>query len=154
MTVASVDPEQALAKCNALSANPIKPGDVVLSIQGTDTQSEMVEKLRQEIALTANVVRFSKFEAVIERESAGERAGMQVQIPQVTPAGGKLMITKIEDYTSPVTRYNANNYLKPLVKGDFIIAVDSKDTPDEMVEQIKANQTFTLSIERASATSL
>ena len=62
-------------------------------------------------------------------------------------SNGKLLIDKI-DIKGPIKRYNAQNYLQPLVRGDVIVAVDSSTTCDEMVRQIKECAKFTLSIER------
>ena len=40
------------------------------------------------------------------------------------------------------------NYLKPLVKGDVVVAVDGKETVEEMLKLITTSSKFTLSIER------
>ncbi len=54
---------------------------------------------------------------------------------------------------SAIMSYNAKNHLKPLVKGDVVVAVDGKATDEEMLKQITASQKFTLSIERRPGSS-
>ena len=49
---------------------------------------------------------------------------------------------------SAIMSYNAKNHLKPLVKGDVVVAVDGKETVEEMLQQITTSSKFTLSIER------
>jgi hypothetical protein len=146
LTIASLEPGKALAECNDLAssyaAKPIRPGDVIVSVDGATTQAAMVEKLKQETSLTAEIVRWSKFDAVIENPSRVS-LGMEV-----IPSDGKLMIGKIELTQNPVKHYNARNYVKPLVAGDMIVAVDSEVSTDEMIRRINNRAVFTLSIER------
>ena len=54
---------------------------------------------------------------------------------------------------SAIMSYNARNYLKPLVKGDVVVAVDGKATDEAMLKQINTSQKFTLSIERRPGSS-
>jgi C-terminal processing protease CtpA/Prc len=148
LTMVSLEPGQAMAQSNdsarTYAAQPLKPGDVIVSIDGEATQGAMVEKLKKGVSLTADIVRYSKFDAVIERnETAGEPLGMDV-----VRSNGKLVIDKIDLNPGPIKRYNAKNYLKPLVKGDVIVAVDSKDTCDDMMMKINSAAKFTLRIER------
>jgi hypothetical protein len=154
LTVRAVEQGQAMAQCNKsarfYAAKPLKPGDVIVSVDGATSQAAMVEKLKKETSLTAEIVRYLKFDAVIDTDSSYDAAkptqksfGMQVSRVE-----GKLMICKIDSGPSPIKCYNTKNYLKPLVSGDVIVAVDSKTTFDEMIEQIKTSTKVTLSIER------
>jgi hypothetical protein len=144
LTVVAVSPEGALGKCNATAPKPLKPGDVIVSIGDAQTKVGMVETLRQETVVTADVVRNSKFEAKIEKNSPQESLNMDV-----TESLGKLVIQKIAPKSSGITRYNVDNYCTPLVEGDLIVAVNGKDKVDDMISIIKSSVSFTLSIERA-----
>merc|ERR550514_721732 len=62
LTVVAVSPEGALGKCNATAPMPLKPGDVIVSIGAAQTKVAMVETLRAETVVMADVVRNSKFE--------------------------------------------------------------------------------------------
>jgi len=123
---------------------PLKPGDVIVSIGDAQTKVGMVETLRQETVVTADVVRNSKFEAKIEKNSPQESLNMDV-----IESLGKLVIQKIAPKSSGITRYNVDNYCTPLVEGDLIVAVNGKDKVDDMISIIKSSVSFTLSIERA-----
>ena len=155
LTVAAIPPcvagnHSAMVKCNASAAKPIKAGDVIVAINAATTQAAMLEKLKQETSLTMDIVRRSKFDAVIERNPTLDDKGQAKQESlglKVVRSNGKLLIDKI-DIKGPIKRYNAQNYLQPLVRGDVIVAVDSSTTCDEMVRQIKESAKFTLSIER------
>jgi C-terminal processing protease CtpA/Prc len=151
LTIVALGPGQAIVESNTwarlYAAQPLKPGDVIVSIDGATTQAEMVEKLKEETSLTADIVRYSKFEAVIERSVTAdfkESFGMNI----VQTHGNHLSIDKIDTKSSPVKRYNDQNYVKPLIRGDVIVAVDSITTPDEMIQRIQAGPKVTLSIER------
>jgi hypothetical protein len=153
LTIAALTPGQALVESNAMArsyaAQPLKPGDVIVSIDGATTQAEMVEKLKQETSLTADIVRYSKFDALIERKDLEESFGMNlVQISVSDTNLRNLSIDLIDSKASPVKRYNEQNYLKPLIRGDVIVAVNSLRTPEEMIQQIKTGSKITLSIER------
>jgi hypothetical protein len=156
LTVASVVSGHALAVCNAVAsayaAKALKPGDVIVSIDGATTQGAMVEKLKNETSLIADIVRYSSFDALIERSLTFD-AGDGNSIPeplgmQVSSYDGKLLINKIELQPSPIKRYNDQSYLKPLVKGDVIVAVNSKEAFEDMIHLVKTCAQLTLSIER------
>jgi hypothetical protein len=102
-----------------------------------------------------DIVRRSTFDAVIERKSTLDDKGQTKQESlglKVVRSNGKLLIDKI-DIKGPVKRYNAQNYLQPLVRGDVIVSVDSNTECDEMVRRIKECAQFTLSVERPAPTS-
>ena len=155
LTVSAIphgDPGQhsAITVCNASAAKPLKAGDVIVAINSSTTQAAMMDDLKQETSLTMDIVRRSKFDATIERKSTLDDKGQTKQESlglKVVRSDGKLLIDKI-DIKGPIKRYNAQNYLQPLVRGDVIVAVDSSTTCDEMVRQIKECAKFTLSIER------
>ena len=110
----------------------------------------MIEKLKRETSLTADIVRYSKFDAVLEKTAdPTESFGMNLNHIVVCDTNLKtLSIDKIDPKASPVQRYNEQNYLKPLIRGDVIVAVDSITAPDEMIKKIKTSAKVTLSIER------
>jgi hypothetical protein len=144
LTVVAVSPDGALGKCNATAVKPLKPGDVIVAIGDATSKVAMVEKLKQETLLAVDVVRNSKFEAHIVKNSPQESLNMDV-----TESNGKLLIQKIAPKSSGITRYNTDNYCTPLVEGDIITAVNGKDKVDEMINQIKNNVQFTLSVVRS-----
>merc|ERR1719261_1271579 len=104
---------------------------------------EMVEALKSGTSVTAEIVRVSKFDAVISKSSATEGLYMDV-----TELKGKLLIQKISPKQSGIMRYNAENFKKPLIEGDVIVAVDGKDSVKDMVAAMKTNDKFTLSVVR------
>ena len=147
LTVAAIPPcvagnHSAMVKCNASAAKPINAGDVIVAINAATTRAAMLKELQQETSLTMDVVRRSKFDAVIKRNSTQESLGLKL-----VRSDGKLLIDKL-GIKGPIKRYNAQNCLQPLVRGDVIVAVDSNTTFDEMVRQIQESAKFTLSIER------
>jgi hypothetical protein len=89
-------------------------------------------------------VRVSKFDALIAKISSTEGLYMDV-----TEQSGKLLIQKISPKQSGIMRYNAENYKKPLIEGDMIVAVDGKDDVKDMVTLMKSNDKFTLSVVRS-----
>jgi hypothetical protein len=154
LTIATLEPGLALAKCNAnastYAAKPVKPGDVIVSIEGATSQAEMVEKLKNNTSLMVDIVRYAKFVAVIERDAdpylpdSQEPLGMSL----IRTSKGKLLIDDIDLRPSPIKRYNATNFLKPLVAGDMIVAVGDATTSDGMIQQITTGKKLVLSIER------
>jgi hypothetical protein len=156
LTVASVVSGHALAVCNAVAsayaAKALAPGDVIVSIDGAKTQVAMIEKLKNETSLIADIIRYSTFDAAIERSltfdvgdgnSRLEPLGMQV-----SNCDGKLFIDKIDLKPSPIKRYNDQNYMKPLVKGDVIVAVNGEEAFEDMIHLVKTCAQLTLSVER------
>ena len=84
LTVAAIppcDPDRrtAMVVCNASAAKPITAGDVIVAINAATTQAAMLEKLKQETSLTMDIVRRSKFDAVIERKSTLDDKGQTKQ---------------------------------------------------------------------------
>jgi hypothetical protein len=143
-----------MEKCNDsacfYAAKPLRPGDVILSVDGATSQAAMVEKLKKETSLTAEIVRYSKFDAFIETDSTSD-GNKPTQTPlgmTVSRTNGKIVIDKIDVGPSPIKRYNEQNYFKPLVSGDVIVAVNSKKAFDEMIQQMKTSTKLILSIER------
>ena len=61
MTVVALAPGHALAVCNnaarAYGATELLPGDVIVAIDGATRTAEMVEKLKNETSLPADIVR-------------------------------------------------------------------------------------------------
>jgi hypothetical protein len=160
LTVSAIPPgnpgqHSAITVCNASAAKPLKAGDVIVAINSSTTQAAMMDDLKQETSLTMDIVRRSTFDAVIERKSTLDDKGQTKQESlglKVVRSNGKLLIDKI-DIKGPVKRYNAQNYLQPLVRGDVIVSVDSNTECDEMVRRIKECAQFTLSVERPAPTS-
>jgi hypothetical protein len=156
LTVVSIAPGYALAVCNdaarAYGATELLPGDVIVAIDGATSQAELVEKLKNETSLTADIVRHSKFDAVIHRTPTFDAGRIPTQESlgmTLIRSGGKLVIDGIDlTRMSAIISYNEKNYLKPLVKGDVVVAVDGKETVEEMLQQITTSSKFTLSIER------
>ena len=161
-------PGHALAVCNnaarAYGATELLPGDVIVAIDGATRQAEMVEKLKHETSLSADIVRHSKFDAVIHRNPTFDAGRIPTQESlgmTLIRSGGRLVIDGIDlsyrkeskNGMSAIMKYNAKNHLKPLVKGDVVVAVDGKATDEEMLKQITASQKFTLSIERRPGSS-
>ena len=132
-----------LHRCNAATKNPLRPGDVILSIGGTKTKNEMVQMLKDETSMTLEIIRHTKFEAEIEKTSPQEPLCMDV-----SELNGQLVIQQISPRMSAVTRYNAKHFTKPLVESDLICAVNGKTQLEEMVKLIKQSLKFTLTITR------
>jgi hypothetical protein len=143
LTVIAVSPDGALGKCNATAPKPLKPGDVIVAIGDATTKVGMVEKLKRETNVTVDVVRNTKFEATIVKNSPQESLSMDV-----SESGGKLLIQKIAPKSSAITRYNAENSSTPLVESDIIVSVNGSDKVDDMINHLKNSTTFTLSIVR------
>ena len=127
-------------------------------------QTAEVEKLKHETSLTADIVRHSKFDAVIHRNPTFDAGRIPTQESlgmTLIRSDGKLVIEGIDlsfrtgssNGMSAIMSYNAKNHLKPLVKGDVVVAVDGKATDEEMLKQITTSQKFTLSIERRPGSS-
>jgi hypothetical protein len=168
LTVVALAPGHALAVCNnaarAYGATELLPGDVIVAIDGATKVAEMVEKLKHETSLTADIVRHSKFDAVIHRNPTFDAGRIPTQESlgmTLIRSGGRLVIDGIDlsyrtgssNGMSAIMSYNAKNHLKPLVKGDVVVAVDGKATDEEMLKQITTSQQFTLSIERRPGSS-
>ena len=120
-------------------------------------QTAEVEKLKHETSLTADIVRHSTFDAVIHRNPTFDAGRIPTQESlgmTLIRSGGKLVIDGIDlTRMSAIISYNEKNYLKPLVKGDVVVAVDGKETVEEMLQQITTSSKFTLSIERRPGSS-
>jgi hypothetical protein len=144
LTILAIHPTGALGASNEKAPKPLKPGDVIIKIGSGTTKMEMVDALKTGTSVTAEVVRVGKFDAMITKTSASEGLFMDV-----TEHRGKLLIQKISPKQSGIMRYNAENYKKPLIEGDAIVAVDQKDSVKEMVAAMKSNQKFTLSVVRS-----
>jgi len=145
LTIVGITPDGSLGQCNAKAPIPLKSGDVIVSIDKATAKPDMVSKLKTEKSLTAEIVRYSAFEATITKSSPQEHLNMDV-----TESNGKLLIQKITPKANAVTRHNLENYTKPLIEGDYIVAVNGKTTATEMVSFIRGASTFTLSIQRAA----
>jgi hypothetical protein len=145
LTIVGITPDGALGQCNAKAPKPRKAGDVIVSIEKATSKPDMVSKLKTEKSLQAEVVRYSAFDATITKSSPQEHLNMDV-----TESNGKLLIQKITPKANAVTRHNMENYTKPLIEGDYIVAVNGKSTATDMVSAIRSGTTFTLSIQRAN----
>jgi hypothetical protein len=146
LTILAIHPTGALGGSNEKAPKPLAPGDVIIKIGTGTTKMEMVEALKTGTTVTAEVVRVDKFDALIQKTSAQEGLYMDV-----TEQKGKLLIQKISPKPSGIMRYNAENYRKPLIEGDMIVAVDGKESVKDMVAAMKSNDKFTLSVVRSGA---
>jgi hypothetical protein len=92
-------------------------------------------------------VRYTRFEAQLKKNSAGEALSMDVN-----DAGPKtLVIQKISPVVSALTRYNEEHYLKPIIEGDLLVEVNGKDSIQDMVREMQKSTTLNLKVKRASA---
>jgi hypothetical protein len=144
LTILAIHPTGALGASNEKAKTPLKPGDVIIKIGTGTTKTEMVDALGTGTSLYAEVVRVTKFDAVMSKQSPTEGLFMDV-----TEHKGKLLIEKISPKPSAITRYNSKNPKKPLIEGDMIVAVDGKEAVKDMVAVMKTNEKFTLSVVRS-----
>ena len=153
LTVLSISPDGALAAANAKASKPLRPGDVIIGIGEAKEAHRMLEKVRTDLSFKAEVVRVSEFEARITKTSPQEGMFMDVALEH----NGNLLVQEIKSRPpgkeasslTPVMRYNRDHYTQPLVVGDMITAVNRVSDAMHMIQAMRTNTTFTLSVVRA-----
>lgn len=147
LTIVRIAPDGAFGMYNQKKLNPLKSGDVIVAVNGAKTKADMVGKLKSEINVQAQIVRYGLFEAVLKKNATAEPLSMDVN-----DAGPNvLLIQKISPVSSAITRYNEQNFEKPIIEGDQLIAVNGKETVGDMVKEMQAGTTLTCKVKRAWA---
>jgi len=147
LSVVRVAPEGAVGAYNKKASTPIQPGDVIVSIEQAKSKLDMVNNLKTKNVVQVDIVRYTRFEAQLKKNSAGEALSMDVN-----DAGPKtLVIQKISPVGSALTRYNEEHYLKPIIEGDLLVEVNGKDSIQDMVREMQKSTTLNVKVKRASA---
>jgi hypothetical protein len=124
----------------------LQKGDVILSLDGDSTKVGMVNKMKSGTSLAARVVRYTTFDAALERP-AGEPLMVELRNED-----GYLQIDSITSEptgTSAIVRYNEAYFARPLVDGDYIMAVNGKTGSEEMTKELAAGTRLVLSVQRS-----
>ena len=151
-----------------ISIMKIKPGDVLVKVETGNafgrmwrsSTREMLEALKTRTTVNVEVVRNTKFDAKISKFSGedsrdSDPGGSRDRLMDVVQVGGRLLIEKLSPSPSgrriiriEAERYNVEQFKKPLVSGDIIVAVDGTESLNAMIEQMEAKPAFTLSVVR------
>jgi hypothetical protein len=92
----------------------------------------MVEKLKTETGLTAEVVRYPSFTARLVKIDKSEPLAMDMHAEK-----GIMIVSSISPVNSAITRWNGENFEKPIVESDRILAVNGKTTESEIVSELR-----------------
>jgi hypothetical protein len=149
LSIVSVMADGALAKANQESAqrnapeHTLRPGSVITALGSVRTKTEMVQKLKTETGLTAEVVRFSNFTARLVKIDKAEPLAMDMHTEK-----GVMVVSSISPVNSAITRWNGENFEKPLVESDRILSVNGKTTEQGIVKEMRDSITLEVIVKR------
>ena len=142
----SVVADGALTKANQRSSSPqhtLRPGSVITALGSVRTKTEMVQKLKTETGLTAEVVRFSNFTARLVKIDQAEPLAIYMHTEK-----GVMVVSSISPVNSAITRWNRENFEKPLVESDRILSVNGKTTEQGIVKEMRDSITLEVIVKR------
>ena len=150
LSIVSVMADGALAKANQESAqrnespqHTLRPGSVITALGSVRTKTEMVQKLKTETGLTAEVVRFSNFTARLVKIDQAEPLAIYMRTEK-----GVMVVSSISPVNSAITRWNRENFEKPLVESDRILSVNGKTTEQGIVKEMRDSITLEVIVKR------
>jgi hypothetical protein len=136
----------ALAKANkgAMSVqHTLRAGCVIIALGSVWTKTEMVEKLKSETGLTAEVVRYSSFTARLVKIDKSEPLAMDMHTEK-----GEMIVSSISPVNSAITRWNGENFEKPIVESDRIMSVNGKTTEQDIVAEMRDSLVLEVLVKR------
>merc|ERR1719235_1878766 len=137
----------ALAKANKNAEEKATPtlrsGCVITALGSVRTKSEMFEKLKTETGLTAEVVRYSNFTARLVKVNKAEPLAMDIHTEK-----GVMIVSSISPVNSAITRWNGENFEKPIVESDRIMSVNGKTAEQDIVAEMRDALVLEVSVKR------